>query len=498
LAAYLVSGYAIAMKTFRNLITSVCVAILLSSCGSKSASEKVAAQPAKPNAVVALGRVQPEGEVIKLSVANAQDSRVDRLLIKEGDFVQANQVIAILQGIDRKKADLRDALADVKLRQVELVKVTKGDPKQSQIAAQNAVIVRLQAQLTSSQKQRAAALATAQGRLRNAEVDYRQRSQLFQNGTGLLTANAKLANANSEYARRRQFYQSGGTLLNGKAKLIAAQQNYHRQQSLYSSGAISKSQFEKAQEELTSAQAVVQEKNIDGRSQIDKAAEDLAVAQATLQEKTAEDKQQFAKATADLLAAQQGVKEKQAELDQTNQTLAAEIRQEQAKLAELKEVKPADVGIAQAQLEKAQIAVEQKQAALRDSEVRVPVAGQILKINTQVGEQVNTTQGIVELAQTQNMYVVAEIAELDINKISTGQTATITSEYNSFAGELQGTVEHIGLQFGRKQSQELGAASRALDKEARVVSIRVRIAAADSPKIAKSTNMQVRVRLPVK
>jgi HlyD family secretion protein len=472
--------------------------LLLSSCDNKSAKSQASPTPAQPNAVVALGRVQPQGEVIKLSVANAQDSRVDRILIKEGDFVEANQVIAVLQGIDRKNADLRDALAEVRLRQVELAKVTKGDAKQSQFAAQNAVVARLQAQLASSQKQKSAALAAAQGRLRNAEIDYRQRSQLYQNGTGLLTVKAKLTNANSEFARRRDFYQNGGTLLSGKAKLTAAQQQYERQKTLYRSGAISTSQLEKAQEDLATAQAFVQEKSIDGRSQIDKAAEDLAVAQATFQEKTAEDKQQFAKATADLLAAQEAVKERQAELDQTNQTLAAEIRQEQAKLAELREVRPADVSIAKSQLEKAQIAVEQRQAALRDSEVRVPVAGQILKINTQIGEQVNTTQGIVELAQTNQMYVVAEVAEVDISKIQTGQAAVITSEYKSFAGELNGTVEYVGLQIGRKQAQEIGAGSRAIDKEARVVSIKVRLDLADSPKVAKSTNMQVRVRLPLK
>jgi HlyD family secretion protein len=470
--------------------------LLLSSCDTKSAKPQTT--PAQPNAVVALGRVQPQGEVIKLSVANAQDSRVDKILIKEGDFVEANQVIAVLQGIDRKNADLRDALAEVRLRQVELAKVTKGDAKQSQFAAQNAVVARLQAQLGSSQKQKAAALATAQGRLRNAEIDYRQRSQLYQNGTGLLTAKAKLTNANSEFARRRDFYQNGGTLLSGKAKLTAAQQQYDRQKTLYRSGAISTSQLEKAQEDLATAQAFVQEKSIDGRSQVDKAAEDLAVAQAAFQEKTAEDKQQFAKATADLLAAQEAVKERQAELDQTNQTLAAEIRQEQAKLAELREVRPADVSIAKSQLEKAQIAVEQRQAALRDSEVRVPVAGQILKINTQIGEQVNTSQGIVELAQTNQMYVVAEVAEVDIGKIQTGQAAIVTSEYKSFDGELKGTVEYVGLQIGRKQAQELGAGSRAIDKEARVVSIKVRLDPADSPKVAKSTNMQVRVRLPLK
>ena len=74
-----------------------------------------------------------------------------------------------------------------------------------------------------------------------------------------------------------------------------------------------------------------------------------------------------------------------------------------------------------AQLEKARIAVTQQQANMRDAEVRVPIAGQILRINTRVGEQVNTQQGIVELAKTNQMYAIAEIPESSIGKIRTHQ-----------------------------------------------------------------------------
>jgi multidrug efflux pump subunit AcrA (membrane-fusion protein) len=111
---------------FYFVLTIYGLTICLSGCASGIASQesKKPVTPAKPNAVVALGRIQPHGEVIKLSVANAQDSRVDRILIDEGDFVKRNQVIAVLQGIDRKQADLRDALADVNLRQIELGIVT--------------------------------------------------------------------------------------------------------------------------------------------------------------------------------------------------------------------------------------------------------------------------------------------------------------------------------------------------------------------------------------
>ncbi len=473
--------------------------LLLHGCASGIAQQSSKPViPAKPNAVVALGRIQPNGEVIKLSVANAQDSRVDRILVQEGDRVKRNQVIAVLQGIDRKQADLRDALADVKLREIELGRVTQGDIKKSQIAAQNAVITKTQAQLISTRKQQAAALASARSRLQNAEADYQRQNRADREGLGLLTAKAKLANAEAEYRRRSQFNRSGGNTLGSQAKLTNARGEYQRKLTLFQSGGISKSQLDKAQEELTSAQAFAQERGIDTKTQLDKATEDLAAAKANFREKQLETRSQLGRVKTELLTIRESVKERQAELEQTIQTLNAQISQERAKLAELTEVRPTDVRIAQAQLEKAKIAVEQKQAALKDSEVRVPVAGQILKINTRIGEQVNISQGIVELAQTDKMYVMAEIAEIDVNKIQQGQAALITSEYNSFAGELRGVVSQMGLQVGRKQTQEAGGNNPSTDKESRVVSIKIEIAPTDSPKVAKLTNLQVRVRLPFK
>jgi HlyD family secretion protein len=484
---------------FYFVLTIYGLILLLQGCTSGIAQQSpTPVVPAKPNAVVALGRIQPNGDVIKLSVANAQDSRVDRILVQEGDRVKRNQVIAVLQGIDRKQADLRDALADVKLRELELGRVTQGDVKQSQIAAQNSVIARIRAQLTSTRKQQEAALISARSRLQNAEADYQRQNLADRQGLGLLTAQAKLANAEAEYRRRSQFNRSGNNTLGSQAKLTNAREEYQRKLTLFQSGGISKSQLDKAQEELTSAQAFAQERGIDTKTQLDKAAEDLAAARANFKEKQLETRSQLGKIKTELLTIRETVKERQAELEQTIQTLNAQISQERAKLAELREILPTDVRIAQAQLEKAKIAVEQKQAALKDSEVRVPVDGQILKINTRVGEQVNISQGIVELAQTDKMYVMAEIAEIDVNKIQQGQAALITSEYNSFSGELRGTVAQVGLQVGRRQTQEAGGSNPTTDKESRVVAIKIEIAAMDSPKVAKLTNLQVRVRLPIK
>jgi HlyD family secretion protein len=346
------------------------------------------------NAIVALGRLEPEGEVIKVSVSNAQDSRVNQILVKEGDFVQANQVVAILQGIESRQADLKDALADVRLRQAELAKVEQGDVKNAEIAAQRAVVIRLEAQLETETMQRKAAVASAEAVLREAQL------------------------------------------------------TYQRRQSLFTQGAISQADADTAQRDVATAQA--------------------------------------------------NLAQRQAELQQTLKTLKAEIAEERAELAELLEVLPLDVEIAQAQLEKATIAVQQMKANLADAEVRVPIAGQILRINTRIGEQVNTTQGIVELAQTDRMFAIAEVSETDIGKVLPGQRATITSQYGSFTGEIYGTVEQIGLQIGTKSFPEKVVDNTLTkDNSERVVEVKVRIDFEDNPKIATLTNMQVQVKLDV-
>jgi HlyD family secretion protein len=379
----------------RFVITSVVLLLFASGCGTAGQSQTPQPSPsvvaAPIDGIVALGRLEPEGEVIKLSVPNAQDSRVDRILVKEGDRVEAGQVIAILQGIERREAELSDAEADVKLRSAELLKVQQGESKLSNLATQEAAINRLKAQLETSEIQRQTEIATAKANLQNAELTHQ---------------------------RRQQLNQAGGLPM----------------------------------------------------AEVDTAARDLAVAQASLQEK-------------------------EASLAQTLKTLTAEIAQEESRLRSLSEVRPVDVQIAQAQLEKARIAVTQKQANLREAQVRVPIAGQILRINTRVGEQVNTQQGIVELAKTSQMYAIAEIPESSIGKVKQGQKVTINSEYSSFEGDLQGSVESIGLQVGKKGQPEAGGATPTTDQNARVITVRVKIDPTDSKKVATFTNMQVRIKL---
>ena len=296
--------------------------------------------------ITALGRLEPQGEVIKLSVPYAQDSRVNKLLVNEGDKVKAGQIIAILQGTDKKQMELAEAEQNLTVERAKLAKIKAGEAKLAEITAQQAIIARTQARLKTEAVEKQAAVARAKAELLNAEV------------------------------------------------------NYKRYQALYRQGAVATADFDNKREAYATAQANLQ-------------------------------------------AAK-------AQLETTVATLALQIKNEQATLEKLQEVRPVDIRVAQAEVEKAAVSINRIKAELEDFYVRSPVAGQILKINTRVGEQVNTSQGIVELGRTQQMYAIAEIYETDVGKIKVGQRASIISEHGGFAGTLNGTVDRIGLQIKKQ------------------------------------------------
>ena len=97
-------------------------------------------------------------------------------------------------------------------------------------------------------------------------------------------------------------------------------------------------------------------------------------------------------------------------------------------------------------------------------------------------------KGIVELGRTEQMYVSAEVYETDIYRVKLGQKATITSQ--GFPGQLQGTVEEIGLAIGKK---DILGTDPVADVDARVVEVKVRLAPDSSQKVANLTNLQVKV-----
>jgi len=137
------------------------------------------------------------------------------------------------------------------------------------------------------------------------------------------------------------------------------------------------------------------------------------------------------------------------------------------------------------QVAKADIAVAR--AELNQAQIKSPVAGQVLEIYARPGERIGEN-GLLELGNTQSMYVVAEVYETDISKVRIGQRATITSD--AFPMEITGKVERIGLKVGKMEALATDPISRA---DARVVEVEIRLD--DSSRAADLTNLQVEVIL---
>jgi ABC exporter DevB family membrane fusion protein len=143
--------------------------------------------------------------------------------------------------------------------------------------------------------------------------------------------------------------------------------------------------------------------------------------------------------------------------------------------------------VAEAELLASQAAVKRADAELALAYVKAPKNGQILKIRTWPGEVVSS-QGIVDLGQTDQMYVRAEIYETDINRVKIGQVAKIKGDGS--IGDLTGKVDEIGLQIGRK---EVLGTDPVADADARVVEVKIRLDPESSQKVKRLTNLEVNV-----
>jgi HlyD family secretion protein len=332
--------------------------------------------------VTALGRLEPQGKVIKLSAAvSAEGSRVEKLLVKEGDRVKAGQAIAILNSRDRLQAALKEAQEQVKVAQANLNR-TQAGAKRGEIAAQKAAIARLEAERQGDINAQAATIERFQAEVRNAQAED------------------------------------------------------ERYQQLYQQGAISASQRDSKRLNLETAQKSLQEA--------------------------------------------------QAQLNRTQATSQQQVKQATATLDEIAEVRGVDVETAKAEVNRSVAAMNLAKVNLNQAVVRSPQNGQVFEIHTHPGELVSN-DGIADIGQTNQMYVIAEVYESDIGKVHSGQQVRIFGDYLPI--ELQGIVDRKGLQVRRQNVINTDPVSN-IDN--RVVEVHIRLDETSSQKAANLTNMQVK------
>jgi HlyD family secretion protein len=379
------AGIAIAMLASLS-VASISVFIVLKFRdidNQKPANSTVAIPEIKT--VTALGRIEPEGEVIKLSAAiSGEGSRVAKILVQEGYMVKAGQVIAILDNSDRLQAELTEAKAEVKMIQSKIAQVQAG-AKPGEITAQQAIIDRLTVESQGDIDTQKANLEKLQAELLNAEAENK------------------------------------------------------RYQQLYIEGAISASQKDS--------------KNLN----VETAKKSLQAAQSQLKK-----------------------------LELSNQQ---KIKEASATLNQISEVRKVDVEAAIAELNRANTIVKKATINLQQAYVKSPQNGQVFEIHTHPGELISNN-GIADIGKTSQMYVVAEVYESDITKIIQGKQVRIVSD--TFAQELQGKVERIGLQVRKQNLTNTTNTDPSSNIDNRIVKVHIRLNKASTQQAAKFTNMQVK------
>lgn len=191
----------ISLVLLATATTGAIVTYSLSKLGpSQPASPAIAQATPTAERITGLGRLEPETEVIQLSAPLALDGdRVAQLLVKAGDRVKAEQVIAILDSRDRLENELQQARERVKVAEARLAQVKAG-AKGGEIAAQAATIERVQAQLQGERSAQEQAVARVEAQTegdRSAQTATIRRLE------------AELNNAESEYQRYQQLYREG-------------------------------------------------------------------------------------------------------------------------------------------------------------------------------------------------------------------------------------------------------------------------------------------------
>ncbi|PZU95798.1 MAG: HlyD family secretion protein [Pseudanabaena sp.] len=155
----------------------------------RSLSPSSQAQPTenvapKIKTVTALGYLEPQGKVIKLAAPSSSiggNSRVEKLLVKQGDQVKAGQIVAILDSRDRLEASLVEAEEQVNVALSNL-EVVKSGAKRGEINSQQAAIARIAAQREGDIQAQQATIARLQMEVQNAQTEAQRYETLYQEG----------------------------------------------------------------------------------------------------------------------------------------------------------------------------------------------------------------------------------------------------------------------------------------------------------------------------
>lgn len=178
-----------------------------------------------------------------------------------------------------------------------------------------------------------------------------------------------------------------------------------------------------------------------------------------------------------------------AETAETNfHTAQEDLRRQQELLAGLQQVREVDVDLAQKKLAAAVASRDRTTVEVERGLVRAPAAGTVLEVFARAGEAVSAERGIVDLGDTANMFVEAEVYATDFPRVREGAKATITGE--AFTGSLAGTVAEILREAG---TSTLFPTDPLTSPDNRVLKVRIRLQSGQG--VERLSGSQVAVRI---
>ncbi|MEO0540927.1 MAG: ABC exporter membrane fusion protein [Cyanobacteria bacterium P01_A01_bin.105] len=175
-----------------------------------ASEESVEVAAPQISSVTALGRLTPDGEIINLTApTSVQESRIDQLLVSEGDRVDVGDVVAILDNYRRLQATLQQAEGQVEIARARLAEVRAG-AQTGEVQAQQAEIARLQADQAGSVSTQRAAIARLEAEVQNAQTEYRRYESLYQRGA--VSASERDSRQLADTTTRRQLQEARAAL----------------------------------------------------------------------------------------------------------------------------------------------------------------------------------------------------------------------------------------------------------------------------------------------
>jgi HlyD family secretion protein len=169
-------------RIVQPLASSLAIALLVPVLGA------CIRKPAEPTAVVAprqvsaLGRIEPETKIRRVSVSGSvSGDRIEKLLVQENDEVKQGQALAILNSYGSLKASLDEATEMVAVNRSKLAQVQAG-AKQGEIRAQQYQVESLERQLAAEKLTGDQAVASAKAKAEEARIESQRFDKLFTAG----------------------------------------------------------------------------------------------------------------------------------------------------------------------------------------------------------------------------------------------------------------------------------------------------------------------------